>query len=266
MTNAETLRRNRELYDDVDGPEWRLAVYEPMFAGARYINLGGEALVERLAELLAARAAGPIFDLGCGTGDFAVRLAALTGAHITGVEINPRQAERARASAGTCRRGSLTVVEADAAAWRPGRVFGAGYSIDTLMLVPDVPVFLSAARGAIGEDGCFVASLILGSRLSDEERRYFCSQDGFVSLSTREQATANLAGAGFRKVEWEIRQEWALHGLARSLAGLRASRHAIADAIGEAGWQNWRDVGAAYLDCFQSDKLHYAIVTARAAG
>src|SRR4051794_31600766 len=61
---VDILRRNQELYDDVDGPVWRLAVYEPIFGGARYINMGGEPLVAELIDTLSIREADRLLDLG----------------------------------------------------------------------------------------------------------------------------------------------------------------------------------------------------------
>ena len=68
---VDIRRRNRELYDNVDGPVWHLAVYEPVFGGARYINMGGEPLVAKLIDMLGIGEADPVLDLGCGTGDLA---------------------------------------------------------------------------------------------------------------------------------------------------------------------------------------------------
>ena len=263
VTGADVAQRNRELYDTMDDRVWHLAVYQPVFGGARYINMGGELLARDLATMLKIAEGAHVLDLGCGTGDLAVRLTALTGAHITGVEVNRRQAERAREAAKQCRRGSLTVIETDAADWTPDRHFAAGYSADTLMLVPSWPAFLSAARHAIAEDGNFVASMILGSELTDAERQYFWEEDGFVMLPNRTRASELFATAGFRNVTWAERNDWALKCLSRIFDSVMLHREQIEASVGAAGWRDWLDVNAAYLDCFRSGKMEYVIAVAR---
>jgi cyclopropane fatty-acyl-phospholipid synthase-like methyltransferase len=261
---VDILRRNQELYDNVDGPVWRLAVYEPVFGGARYINMGGEPLVAELVDTLGIGDADPVLDLGCGTGDLAARLCSLTGCHITGVEMNARQAARARQAAHGLTRGRLDIERADATRWSSSRRFKAVYSIDTLMLIADWPAFLHAARRALPDQGgAFVATVILDSGLNDSQRRAFWEEDGFIGLVRKSGAESLITEAGFARQQWKCRDAWAIACLGRIDAALHAEQQPIRRAMGDAGWQNWVRMNATYLECFHSGELTYAMVVAR---
>ncbi|MBR1031486.1 cyclopropane-fatty-acyl-phospholipid synthase family protein [Bradyrhizobium liaoningense] len=261
---VDFLRRNQELYDNIDSPVWRLAVYEPVFGGARYINMGGAPLVTELIDMLGIGVNDPILDLGCGTGDLAGRICSLTGCHTTGVEMNARQAERARETAQGLTRGRLEIAHADATRWSSFRQFKAVYSIDTLMLIPDWPAFLHVARRALSDQGtAFLATVILDDGLSESERRAFWEEDGFVALLRKPDAERQFTDAGFARQQWTCKDEWALACLGRIDAALHAEQQAIRHMMGDAAWQNWVEINAVYLECFRSRKLTYAMVMAR---
>lgn len=263
-SSVDILRRNRELYDNVDGPVWRLAVYEPVFDGARYINMGGEPLVAELIAALGVGDADPLLDLGCGTGDLAARLCSLTGCHVTGVEMNARQAARARLTACGLTRGRLDIEHADATRWSPSRQFKAVYSIDTLMLIAGWPAFLRAARQALpDQDGAFVATVILDGGLNGSQRQMFQEEDGFIGLYRVADAGELFTEAGFRRQQWKVCDHWAIGCLNRIGTALQARQLPIRHEVGDAAWQNWVRVNAIYLECFRSGKLSYAMITAR---
>jgi cyclopropane fatty-acyl-phospholipid synthase-like methyltransferase len=266
VTRREVLRRNRALYDNADGAVWRIAVFDAINGGRRYINMGGEKLVLQAAGILDIKADDRVFDLGCGNGDFSARIAGLTGATVTGVEMNPKQAARARAAGAALTRGSLTVIEADAARWKPQAEFRAGFSIDTLMLIADWQAFLGTARRALGPRGGFLASFILGENLTARERRYYWEQDGFVMLPTRAEARNAFHAAGFASLRLMARNRWAMQCLGGIGRALERHRGAIEAEIGRDGWRDWKDVTATYLRAFRSGRLGYALVHARGEG
>jgi cyclopropane fatty-acyl-phospholipid synthase-like methyltransferase len=257
-------RRNRELYDNVDSPVWRLAVYEPVFGGARYINMGGEPLVAELIDMLRIGDADPVLDLGCGTGDLAGRICSLTRCHITGVEMNARQAARARQTAQALTRGRLDIEHADATRRSSCQQFKAVYSVDTLMLIRDWPAFLDATRRALSEESTgFVATVILDNGLTEFQRRTFWEEDGFIGLFRKPAAEGQFSEGGFARQQWTSRDEWALACLGQIDAALHAQQKPIRRVMGDAAWQNWVRMNAAYLECFRSGKLTYAMVLAR---
>jgi len=64
-----------------------------------------------------------ILDLGCGKAEALCRIAERYAAHGTGVELSPHFAEEARLRAAAMRRGTVTIVEGDALAFRGGDPF-----------------------------------------------------------------------------------------------------------------------------------------------
>lgn len=264
VTRRDVLRRNRALYDNADGAVWRVAVFDAVNGGRRYINMGGEALVRQAIATLGISDGSRVFDLGCGNGDFSARIAAATGAAVTGLEINARQAARAREAAATLPRGSLTVIEADAGAWRPAPIFDAGTSVDTMMLVGDWGAFLGAARAALATPNAgFLATFIIGNDLTARARRYYWEQDGFVMLPTRGEARDAFRRAGFASLRLMARNRWAARCLTGIGAALAAHRAEIEASTGRDGWRDWRDVTAAYLRAFRSGRLSYVLVHAK---
>jgi cyclopropane fatty-acyl-phospholipid synthase-like methyltransferase len=261
---TDIQRRNQDLYDDIDGPVWRLAVYEPVFGGARYINMGGEHLVTELINMLAIDEAESVLDLGCGTGDLAARICSLTGCNITGIEMNERQVARARQVALGLSHGRLEIECADVTRWLSCRQFNAVYSIDVLMLIADWPAFLQAVRRSMSDEGgAFVATVILDDGLNESQRRAFWEEDGFIGLHRKREAERQFTDAEFASQQWTCRNQWALACLERIDAALHAKQQRIRRMTGDATWDNWVRMNAAYLECFRSGKLTYAMVMAR---
>jgi SAM-dependent methyltransferase len=93
-----------------------------------------------LYQALAARAGGPILELGVGSGRLAVPLAA-AGWPVTGVDLDPAMLARARiraAAAGSDVAGRLELVEGDARGLRlPGRYRFAFVALNSLLLFGD---------------------------------------------------------------------------------------------------------------------------------
>lgn len=262
--HLDIWRRNQELYDNVDSPVWHLAVYEPVFGGARYINMGGEPLVAELINILSIGNADQVLDLGCGTGDLAGRICSLTGCHITGVEMNTRQAARARQVAQTLTRGRLEVEHADATRWSSCRRFRAVYSVDTLMLIPDWRAFLHAVRRALADvSSVFVATVILDNGLNEAQRRMFWQEDGFIGLLQKSDAESQFSASTFAQQQWKCKDEWAVACLKRIDMALRAEQKSIQRMMGDAAWENWIRMNAIYLECFLCNKLTYAMVLAK---
>lgn len=261
---GEILKRNRMLYDGIDSPVWRMAVFDPVYGGRRYINMGGDRLIEELIRVLGIGEAQAVLDLGCGTGEVAARIASSTGAHVTGVDINPNQIRLAQLAAAACTRGSFAPVEADGARWTPHRTYNAAYAVDTLMLLADWQPFLAQALAAVQPvGGGFAATTILADHLAPADRRYFWEQDAFVRLPAREQAEREFVNAGFHSVRWSDHNDWAVDCLERICIALNERRPAIEAEIGPTSWQDWLDVNRRYLDAFCSGTLSYVLLLAR---
>jgi cyclopropane fatty-acyl-phospholipid synthase-like methyltransferase len=260
---SEILKRNRQLYDGIDSAVWRMAVFDPVYKGRRYVNMGGDRLVDELIHVLGIEEALAVLDLGCGPGEVGARIASSTGAHVTGVDINPNQIRLAHLAAAACTRGSFEPMEADAARWTPPRAYHAAYAVDTLMLLADWRPFLACALAAVRTAaGRFAATTILGEHLAAADRRYFWEQDGFVKLPPRQQAEREFVDAGFRSVRCSYHNDWAVDCLERICMALVERRPAIEAEIGQTSWQDWHDVNCRYLEAFRSGTLSYVLFLA----
>lgn len=283
-TPEAVRRRNRELYDQTDSALWELAVYRGMHAGRRFINLGGEAMLRRIVARAGLAddaettpggagsgaagepgggATGRILDLGAGTGAVAAWLAETTGGEVTAVEINPRQAERVRASAAQVRRGRVSVVEDDAVKVRFSHPFDLVLTLDTLMLVPDWPAFLASARAAMAPHALFSASTFLGGGLSAPERDFFAGEDGMINLPGAGEATGLLQAAGLAVTAREDMTDIAMAAIRRLDLALAQHRDDIVQAAGADAPRLWAETNGHYLRALGQNRLQYVLIHAR---
>lgn len=109
---------------------------------------------------LARQANGPILELGCGTGRFALYLAR-HGFTVTGLDIVPGMLARARQKAGDL---PVRWVEADARCFQlPEKfafIFEIGAMFQHLLTRPDQEAFLANVREHLAEDGRFLISAL----------------------------------------------------------------------------------------------------------
>lgn len=126
---------------------------------------------------LAQQTNGPILELGCGTGRFALYLAR-HGYTVTGLDVVPGMLARARQKAG-----SLPVrwVEADARQFQLSEkfsfIFEVGAMFEHLLNRPDQELFLANVRRHLTENGRFLLSAVFTKPAymtsSDEEEDWF---------------------------------------------------------------------------------------------
>lgn len=262
--SEDTLRAvNRRLYDDTDSAVWQLAVYSPVHEGRSFVNMGGMALLDRIAADANIGPSTRVLDLCCGTAAPSVHLAERTGCSVTGVEMNPRQAEQARNHASTS-ASRVTIFEADATAWRSEEGFDVALTLDSLMLIADWRGFLESVRRSLVPKGRFFASLVCGEALDDAQRQMLWEEDGFISLPTAKQAAARLAENGLRDVEATDLQSEALSCLHRIDDALSRHRGEIEQHEGREGFAVWRDMSAIYIDLFETGRLKYILLSATA--
>jgi sarcosine/dimethylglycine N-methyltransferase len=207
-----------------------------------------------------------LLELCSGQGAACRYLAERTGCAATGVEMNPRQVKRARqrlreASPHLARR--VRFVECDALAFRPRRRYDAVLSVDSLMLIPDVPAFLAQARAALRPGGALLTAVIgAGPALEEPMRRFAWEVDGMISLLAAEEYRALLAAAGFTAIEVEDATPLAIASSEVIAAALATRREEIVSTPGERTFRGWVDVGEIYLEAFRRGQLAYYLFTA----
>jgi sarcosine/dimethylglycine N-methyltransferase len=264
---GEIARKNRELYDETSGPVWQLAVYEPVHGGWEFINLGGRAILDELAGRAGLGPGDSVVELCSGQGATCRYLAGRYGCDVTGVEMNPRQVERARRRLGEEAPGvaaRVRFVESDVLAWRPERAFDAALSIDSMMLIGDVPGALANAHAALRPGGrLLVVTIAAGPRVDEELRRLAWETDGMISLLAAEEHARMMREAGFEGVETEDFTPLAVESSQKMAAALEGRRDELVRAEGEEGYRGWRELGLVYLDAFRDRKLTYQLVGGR---
>lgn len=267
---AEIAAKNSELYDETSGPIWELGVYGPVHDGWEFINLGGHRLLELLVDRSGLGPGASAVELCCGQGATCRLLAERHGWRVTGVEMNPRQVERARAALDgldpqVARR--VEIVEADALAWRPREPCAAVFSLDSMMLIPDPGAFLTTARKALAPGGLLlVSTLVAGPEIDDRMRRFVWEIDGMITLPSPEELREQAAAAGFADATVEDLTGLAIESSERILTGLEAAREEIVRIEGEDGFRGWHEGGKVYLDAFRDGRLGYSLLTGGRGG
>lgn len=262
----ELARKNRENYDDVVGPVWQL-IYESVHDGREFINLGGRAILDEIAERSRFGKSTRVLDLCAGQAAPACYLAEICGARVTAVEINPRQAERARAN--VAKKSStvqqrVDVVEADATRWRSSSRYDSVVSLDSLMLIAAIDGLLATAAMHLEPGGAFWATtLCAGTRLGDDLRRFAWDLDGMARLVPPDDELRAMSEAGFVDVSAEDRTALAVDVSERIDAALVHHRAVIVESIGSREYDGWIEASRRYLDGLKSGQLVYALLRGR---
>lgn len=277
MPSTDTIRRkNAEIYDDTSGVVWRLAVY-PVHDGWEFINLGGTELLDRIAALARADSgadagAGPpretrALELCSGQGAACRYLASRYGWTVDGVEMNDGQVARARqrldeTEESIARR--VRVMQDDVLRFTPTRAYDLVYSLDSLMLIPDVPAVLRVAAAALGGDGRLAfATIAAGPAIDESMRRFAWECDGMITLATANDYRTWLAEAGFIDIRVDDLTALAVRRSVELEQAILQHREPIVRAESEPVFRGWVDVGAIYLGALESGKLTYPLISAR---
>jgi cyclopropane fatty-acyl-phospholipid synthase-like methyltransferase len=268
LLSEAILRKNREIYSETSSPVWFLAIYGGVHSGWEFINLGGTAVLDRVAKHAELTTGDSALELCSGRGATCRYLAEKYGCRVTGVEMNSEQAAAARKNVSpqqTTAAERIEIVEADVLRYRARRLFDLVYSIDSAMLIADIPQLLCVARRAL-RPGSRVEIVTIGAGPDiDEPARSFAWEiDGMISLLTRKEWESRLVEAGFGEVSVEDLTQIATVRSLEIDAALDRYRDAIVAAEGEASHAGWVNVGKAYLSAFLNKRLAYFHVSGSA--
>ena len=265
----QVLLKNRQLYDETSGPVWQMAVYGPVHDGWEFINLGGKPILDLIAQRTRLDGDKEVLELCSGQGATCLYLASHYGCKVTGIEMNSRQIERARdrlksIEPAVARR--IDFIEKNVLRWHPSRPYHLIYSIDSMMLIEDLPALLKLAYRSLRPDCLLMIAVILGgARLDDWTRKFAWEVDGMISLPTASGYGEMLRAAGFREVRLEEITDLALDSSEKILAALEQNKERILSIEGEEVYRGWLEVGEIYLMAFKEEKLSYQFITARKA-
>lgn len=287
-TPEAVLEINRRLYDHADDPIWTLAVYETVHGGHPFANIGGRTVLDHAAELAGLDPSGRVLEVGCGSGAPAIYLAERFGCRVLGLDLNRRQVGRAveardRLAPEVAQRLDFQVRDvlvpldapaADTASIEGGPGFDLVFTLDVLMLIPDVGTALRHMARALRPGGWMVLNEILaGPHLDESMRRFAIEEDGMFHLPTAEDYRRWLQDAGLEPVDARGERSEAL-GIDRTaeaadcfaaiLGGLESHRPAIIEAVGAEACSEWVRVSERYRQAFAERRLLYRQILARA--
>jgi cyclopropane fatty-acyl-phospholipid synthase-like methyltransferase len=265
--SEEIARKNSELYDETSGPLWHLAVYEPVHDGWEFINLGGKPMLDAIARRAKLKPGQAVLEMCSGQGATCRFLAERYGCEVTGVEMNPRQVERARmrlSEVSSAIAGRVRIVEGNVLDWRSPQPFDAVVSIDSTMLIEDLPRVIDNAYQSLRPGGSLsVATIVAGSQIDKEFRRFAWEADGMISLFTTEEYRGMFRAAEFTQIESEDFTHLAVESSLKIAEALEECEDRIVRAEGEEVYRGWVEVGQIYLNAFREGKLGYQLIAGR---
>jgi sarcosine/dimethylglycine N-methyltransferase len=267
---TEIARKNSEMYDDTASPVWYMAVYEPIHDGWEFINLGGKDVLDRMAAEAGLAPGTRAIEFCSGQGATCRYLATRYDCAVTGIERNAGQIANAirrlrQVDAAVADR--VRFVHANVLDFQPDRQYDCCYSVDSMMLIENVPAALSTAYRALRPGGCLMfATIAAGRRIDSATRSFAWEADGMITLGAPSEYCEWMEAAGFRGVAAEDITSLAVNRSIEIDAAVERNCEAIVSAGGEEAYRGWRDIGGAYLRAFQTGRLSYLLVTGRKAG
>src|SRR5271165_472701 len=264
----EIVRKNREIYSETSSIVWQTAVYGGLHEGWEFLNLGGSRALEIIAESAGEIKGKCVLELCAGQAAPARYLASKYGCRVTAVEMNPGQVANARARVAELDEETaalVEIVEADVLSYEPARSYDVVFSMDSAMLIPDVPRLLEVSRQALRAGGRMELITIGAGPFVDEKTRAFAWDiDGMLSLLSMGEWVRLFQEAGFSAIGGEDITTLAIENSKKLDAALLENRDAIERAEGRETFLGWMNVGAAYLAAFSRGSLSYLHLSATA--
>ena len=201
-----------EHYGRVDDPAGAIlsALGDPAtltiedLAPADEFHLGGAAATSAIIDALKVNASDRVLDIGSGLGGPARRIAATTGAHVTGVDLTPSFVAAATALSGRLAMSHNTeFIQGDVTQldrWGPGvGPFNAATLIHVGMNIPDKKAFFSGVHGLLAPGGRFVVFdiMLTGDPTEIAYPMPFASRLDNSFLESPSSYVDALIGAGF---------------------------------------------------------------------
>lgn len=245
-----------QVWDVSDDPRWRLTIYEPLYGGKIFANIGGPAFLDYVGAYAGLGPEHCALELGSGMGDGCEYVASRFGSRVTGVEMSTAQIERARARHGDSLSRGFDFVQADMLHWEPPRRYDVVYFGDMLALVQDRRAMLERIRGWLRPGGALtMTDIVAGPDLGDEDRAFIWEADGFDALPSQADGLALIRDAGFRELDVTDLTHTAVALQETILEASYRHKTTLVDAVGADGWQAWVQGARDYRRLFAERKL-----------
>jgi len=244
-----------QVWDASDDPRWHLTIYEPLYGGKIFANIGGPALLDYLGAYAGLGPEHCVLELGSGMGDACEYVASRFGSRVTGVEMSARQIERARERHRDSRSRGFDFVQADMLRWEPSQCYDAVYFGDMLAVAQDRREALERVHRWLRPGGVLtITDIVAGPDLSDEDREFIWEADGF-NVPFQEDSLAMIRDVGFQDLDVTDITHTVVTLQETILQASYRHKTAIVDAVGADSWRIWVDGARDYRRLFAERKL-----------
>ena len=244
-----------QVWDVSDDPRWRLTVYEPLYGGKIYANIGGPALLDYMGAYVGLGPEHSVLELGSGMGDACEYVATHFGCRVTGVEMSTQQIERARERHPDRRSHGFDFIEADMLQWEPSERYDAVYFGDMLAVAQDRGAVLERVYRWLKPGGALtITDIVAGPDLSDEDRAFIWDQDGF-EVPFQADSLAMIRDVGFQELDVTDLTHTVVPLQETILQASYQHKTTLVDAVGADSWLAWVEAAKDYRRLFAERKL-----------
>lgn len=244
-----------QVWDVSDDPRWRLTIYEPLYGGKIYANIGGPALLEYMGAYVGLGPEHSVLELGSGMGDACEYVATHFGCRVTGVEMSAPQIERARERHPDRRARGFDFIEADMLQWEPSERYDAVYFGDMLAVAQDRRAVLERVHRWLRPGGAMtITDIVAGVDLSDEERAFLWDQDGF-DVPLQPESLGMIREVGFRKLDVTDLTHTVVTLQETILKASYQHQTTLIETVGVDSWRAWVNAAREYRRLFAERKL-----------
>ncbi len=244
-----------QVWDVSDDPRWRLTIYEPLYGGKIFANIGGPALLDYAGTFAGLGPEHSVLELGSGMGDACEYVASHFGSRVTGVEMSTQQIERARERHPDRRSRGFDFVEADMLQWEPSERYDVVYFGDMLAVAQDRRAVLERVHRWLRPGGAMtITDIVAGPDLSDEDRAFLWEEDGF-DVPFQADSLAMLRDVGFQELDVTDITHTVVTLQETILQESYRHRTTLVDAVGADRWLAWVEGARHYGRLFAERKL-----------
>ncbi|HEX7330562.1 MAG TPA: methyltransferase domain-containing protein [Pyrinomonadaceae bacterium] len=244
-----------QVWDVSDDPRWRLTVYEPLYGGKIYANIGGPELLDYMGAYAGLGPGHSVLELGSGMGDACEYVASHFGCRVTGVEMSTQQSERARERHPDRRSRGYDFIEADMLQWEPFERYDAVYFGDMLAVAQDRRAVLERVHRWLKPGGAMtITDIVAGSDLRDEDRAFIWDQDGF-QVPSQGDSLAMIRDVGFLELDVADLTHTVVTLQETILQASYRHKTTLVDLVGAGDWLAWVECAREYRRLFAERKL-----------
>src|SRR6476660_717971 len=252
---AAVREKQLKVWDMADDPRWHLTVYEPVYGGRIFANLGGPALLDYVGAYAGLGPQHYVLELGSGMGDGCEYIASHFGSRVTGVEISARQIERARDRHRDSHLRGFDFIHADMMQWEPPRRYDAIYFGDMLGVAQDRRALLGRVHRWLAPGGAFtITDVVAGSGISESDRAFIWAEDGF-NVPFESDGLAMIRPVGFQNPDVIDITDAAVTLQNTILEASYRHQETLINAVGADTWRAWVECATEYKRLFAERKL-----------